>query len=99
MPQRIVKQPNGLYAIWSTVVDDFVLIDATRKEIVDHFWEHHSRRDIEDRVNRIADQLDAVGMPYGQFTQTFEECVAEIKERHGQDAETLQICRESGLIT
>ena len=31
MPSRVVKQPNGKYAIFSTVVEDFVAYDCTAK--------------------------------------------------------------------
>ncbi len=39
MPQHIVKQPNGKYAIFSSVVDDFVGYDATPDEVCEHFRE------------------------------------------------------------
>ena len=34
MGQQIIKQPNGLYAIWSTHVDDFLWYDMTAEEYV-----------------------------------------------------------------
>lgn len=37
MGQHIVKQPNGKYAIFSSVVDDFIAYDATPEEIAGHF--------------------------------------------------------------
>lgn len=36
MPHYFVKQPNGKYAIYSTIVDDFLLFDATQQEAIDH---------------------------------------------------------------
>ena len=33
MPKQIVKQPNGLYAQFSTVVDDFVYVDMSKDEV------------------------------------------------------------------
>lgn len=33
MPERVIKQPDGKYAIWSSEVDDFVVYDATADEI------------------------------------------------------------------
>lgn len=33
MTHRIVKQPNGNYAVWSTVVDDFIFIDGDAEEV------------------------------------------------------------------
>lgn len=37
MSQHITKQPNGKYAIFSTVVDSFVAYDATREDVFAHF--------------------------------------------------------------
>lgn len=34
MSHILVKQPNGKWAIFSTIVDDFILIDATEKEYI-----------------------------------------------------------------
>jgi hypothetical protein len=99
MPQQIVKQLNGLYAIWSTVVDDFVMIDATPEDIIADRIERESG-EIRRRVNNVIAELESgMGRPYHQFTMTFAECVAAIKERHGADAESLKLCRESGLTT
>ena len=36
MPRRIVRQPNGLYAEFSTIVDTFTYINMTREEAVNH---------------------------------------------------------------
>ncbi len=33
MGRGIYKQPDGLYSIWSTVVDDWIAFDATAREI------------------------------------------------------------------
>ncbi len=33
MSRVAVKQPDGLYAIWSTVVNDFIVYDATAEDI------------------------------------------------------------------
>ena len=33
MPARAVKQPNGLYARFSTIVDDFTHLNCTRDEL------------------------------------------------------------------
>lgn len=35
LPARLVKQPNGLYARFSTVVDDFTHMNLTREEALD----------------------------------------------------------------
>ena len=47
MSRQIIKQPNGKYALFSSVVDDFVLIDADPNEIVEElvaYYELEARR-------------------------------------------------------
>ena len=33
MAHQIMEQPNGKFAIWSTIVDNFILLNATEEEI------------------------------------------------------------------
>ena len=35
MGRQIIEQPNGKYAIWSTIVDDFILEDITVEEYIE----------------------------------------------------------------
>lgn len=37
MANLVLEQPNGKFAIWSTIVDNFILLNATEKEIEGHF--------------------------------------------------------------
>lgn len=91
MGQQIVKQPNGLFAVWSSVVDDFTVVDCTRDELIEEFLLEY-RRQITAYVDRAVSG-EAVRT---QFTKTFDECVAEIRERHGDDAESLKTLGMSG---
>jgi len=34
MGRQFVKQPNGKYAIWSTIINDFVYKDLTKEEYI-----------------------------------------------------------------
>lgn len=90
MGQQIVKQPNGLYAVWSSVVDDFVLFDATPDDIVNEMV-NTERKNISESVRRIIGQLAANDKPYCQFTMSWRECLATIKRLHGKDAESLKM--------
>lgn len=90
MGQQIVKQPNGQYAVWSSVVDDFVMVDASPQDIIaDQTKDAHER--IYQQVQQVVRDLDAGGKPYHQFTRSFDECVATIREQHGDDAESLEL--------
>jgi len=81
MANQIVKQPNGKYAIWSTIVDDFTVIDATPEEII-NIWADDARQRIDEKVRSIVNQLNVGGRPYHQFTMTFSECVALAHDMH-----------------
>lgn len=83
MANQIIKQPNGKYAIYSTVVDGFLLMDASRDDIIDD-WLQEQKVQLIGRVNKICDDLDAGGKPYHQFTKTWEEAKSEHEQRHGK---------------
>ena len=91
MGQQIVQQPDGKYAIWSSVVDDFVVVDCENAEEVVDVMAEDSRREIDKHVRRVLEQLASGGRPYHQFTKTFGECLEIIREVHGDDAESLSI--------
>ena len=43
MARRIVKQPDGLLSVWSTIVDNFIITDATKEETqIVQFWRFFS---------------------------------------------------------
>lgn len=93
MGQQIIKQPNGLFALWSTVVDDFVLLDAEPSDLVDHFTERARRMFVTD-VERVVKTLNEGGRPYYQFTKSFDDCIARIRELHGTNTESLRMIQE-----
>ncbi|MBO9598643.1 MAG: hypothetical protein J7559_12610 [Cohnella sp.] len=57
MGRRIEKQPDGKYAVWSTIVDDYIIVDATPEQIIESFIED-ARTDIETSVRRDIDRLN-----------------------------------------
>lgn len=65
MSHEIIKQPNGLYAIWSTIVDDFVAKNLTEKDIVRHEL-YDERKRVEEEINSIIFVLDK-GKRYKHF--------------------------------
>lgn len=89
MARQIIKQPDGLYAIWSTVVDDFIFVNGTREDIVE-FYVEEAVKAAEQGINVTIDKLDKGENPYYQFAYTFDECVRIIKSIHGKDAESLK---------
>lgn len=86
MGHQYIKQPNGKFAIWSTVIDDFTAINCTMEEIIEI--------EIEDEVKnlrrRISEKLEKVdkGEPaYYQFTMSWKAALEERDERHGKNRE------------
>jgi hypothetical protein len=95
MGHQIVRQPNGFYAVWSTVVDNFILWDATPEEIItEEQVEMHERiaKGVRDRIAELERGEDH----YGQ--RTFEQCIGTIKAIHGANDDMLKTFRKNGLI-
>ena len=86
MGQQIIKQPNGLYAVFSAVVDDFVIEDATPYEIVDE-WIKDERERLAKKVSEIVAALERGEKPYFQFTMTYAEAIELSNSVHGEDSE------------
>lgn len=83
MANQIIKQPNGLYCIWSTVVDHITCYHMTRDALVEEFLSVQRER-IETEVDRKLAQLEKGEKPYYQFTMTYEEALEQVAERHDQ---------------
>ena len=96
MAHQIVKQPNGLYAIWSTIVDSFVLIDATPDEIIED-WTASERERLKASVHKAVAALENGEKPYHQFTKSFEDCIRVIRHQHADDEEMLKVLDDLGV--
>ena len=72
MAWQIIKQPDGKYAIWSSVTDSVISYDATRKEIIDEFVTAEVKR-VKSSVEAILDKLDRGENPYYQFAVSWDE--------------------------
>lgn len=71
---QIIKQPNGLWALWSSIVDNFVLTDATEQDLIDYFVEREKEQwtaIIKDKISKLNRGVKA----YWQFTMTYEEAM------------------------
>lgn len=84
MGRQIVRQPDGLFAVWSSNVDDWVIYDATADELIEHFADQAA---VEAR-RRLSVMIEAVeaGEPervYYQFALTFEAAQEHRRHVHG----------------
>lgn len=96
MGMMIVKQPNDNYAIWSSVVDNFVAINLLAIGVIDYMVADY-RQYMEGHVKETIEQLDCGEKPYMQFTKSFKECLAEIRKVHGKDNAVLKRLEKLGI--
>ena len=81
MGQQIIKQPNGKYCLFSSVIDSVTYYNMTKEEIVE-IWTEQAKKDFEEKVNNIIGKLDKGEKPYFQFTKCYEEMLQTILEVH-----------------
>lgn len=81
MGRVVIKQPDGLYAVFSSGVDCWVAVNLTRDQYIEWRVEQAAR---EARVDagRLLDDVDA-GVVYSGYT--FEEANAISVEHGGED--------------
>jgi len=83
MGRHIIKQPNGLYAIWSTIVDNFIMTDATPEEYVDFRIEEETQR-IKKDLKEIFEKIEK-GERYHHTVYQWEEALKVLEEIHGKE--------------
>ena len=90
MGHQVIRQPDGLLAVFSSGVDSWVLVDATAEELADWYAERaavESRRE----TARILESVLA-GQPreaYYQFAMTWEEAEETRRFQHEPQPEDL----------
>jgi hypothetical protein len=77
MSHQIVKQPNGKFSLWSTILDDFLLTDCEPSDIIKYELEI-TKEEITENVLMDVEQLNS-GKLIGNYT--YEECLEAIQER------------------
>lgn len=85
MGKQIIRQPNGLFAIYSSSTDTITAWDATEQEIIDEFAER-AAEDARQNVRRILDHVKA-GDPrlaYHQFALTWDQALEADREHGGE---------------
>ena len=84
MGRQIIKQPNGKFCIFSSIVDNFTHYDMSEKEIVE-LWANKEKENIAKIVKENIKKLERGEKPYYQFTKTFEESLYIIEQVHGKE--------------
>ncbi|MFD8805579.1 hypothetical protein [Streptomyces sp. NPDC059597] len=85
MGQQIIQQPDGRLAVFSSIVDAFIVVDATPEEILDWRAQEAAAKERE----RTQRELDAVladdpHRVYFQFVRTWEEA-SEMDRRNAPE--------------
>jgi hypothetical protein len=86
MGRQIIKQPNGKYAVFSSIVDALIAFDMTKEELIQMRIDEETeniKRDIGD----ILDKIERKENPYYQFAKTPEEMIEWIGEIHSVNSE------------
>jgi hypothetical protein len=98
MGEQIIQQPDGKLAVFSSIVDDFIVLDATPPELME--WRAKRAADEERERTRaeigrvlVRDANHPRPAPYYQFTLTWAEAVRKAGhnplEEHEHDFETV----------
>lgn len=94
MPHAIVQQPNGKFAIWSTIVDDFVLLDATAPEAVcEEIDNLRGRGYPHNEWEAMGKEMENIGRTGRAFdwAPTWDEALKTVRELHGEDVANQRI--------
>lgn len=89
MGQQIIRQPDGLFAVFSSNVDAFIIIDATPEELVEWRAEEAAKRARKDTGRELGHVL--AGNPqkvYFQFAKTWEEAQRMDQETNEAEKES-----------
>ena len=81
MGWQILKQPNGKYAVWSTIVDNFIIKNCTRDQLVE-FYICSQREMIENSIDEKLERIEK-GIKLN-LENTMEDCLRRIKIIHGK---------------
>lgn len=77
MGRQIIKQPNGLYCVFSSVVDSVIMHDATPEDIIEE-WARESREEIEHKVNQLVAGLNNDELPKHPLAMNYNEMLEHI---------------------
>ena len=85
--RELVKQPNGLYAVFSSIVDDFIWANVTIEEIIE--------MKIEEAKERIRKETLDEATEIGDSTKLFYENYKHLIRVHGKNSENAKWIKEN----
>lgn len=84
MGLQVIKQPDGLFAIWSGNVNNFVVMGASREDVIEYFVEVAAKRARESIIATMIN-IENDEKAYFQFTMSFGDCLDTIETVHGYE--------------
>ncbi|MDD5589178.1 MAG: hypothetical protein PHP92_03940 [Candidatus Nanoarchaeia archaeon] len=84
MGHQIIKQPNNLFCIFSSIVDDFIVIDADEEGLIEYYIQE-AKEKIEKSIRSTIKDLNEGKKIYGQLTMTYDEAVKWRDEVHNNE--------------
>lgn len=88
MAEQIIPQPNGRFAVFSSITDTFLVWDATPEEIIEWRAEwaaDRARQSTREELERVQAERSLLNRPYAQFTLTWGEAL-DLHKKHGGEA-------------
>jgi hypothetical protein len=86
MGHHVIRQPNGKLALFSTIVDDFLVWDATKEELMAYEFAQEQQRLAEQmaRWEQLIVRTQETGTGWPE-SYTWGEALAAINAVHGQE--------------
>lgn len=79
MGRIILKQPDGKFCVFSTIVDNFIIENATPQDIINFYVEERTQ-EITNEVNKTCENLNN-GTPDRRWGIDYEDAMETIEDR------------------
>jgi hypothetical protein len=90
------KQPNGLYAIWESAVDNFICVNCTLDEVKERYRKAHGEQFYSSpSFEGLLEEVDRQGFSAG--SSSWDECLRLVSSR--RQAEQLRIIGSGPVVT
>jgi len=83
MARQIIKQPNGLYAVFSSIIDNFVSVNMTPETLLEKDVEDY-RQSRRLEIEEVIESLEK-GEKYHPFTKSWDEAIRQLREINGDE--------------
>jgi len=84
MGQQIIKQPNGKYCLFSSIVDNITDYNMSKNDIIEK-WTNEAKEKNTKSVNNIIGKIKSGKLPYHQSTLDYYGMLDTIRDIHGEE--------------